>query len=119
MSLGTRIKSARIAKHLTQKQLGDLVNVTGAAIGNYENSVSSPNEDTLIKLMSVLGVDANFLYADDMAAYNGLYSLSPDEERLVTLYRSLNPSGRQMAVTAVESFAANPALSEEVQTGAS
>lgn len=119
MSLGTRLKSARLAKHYTQKQLGEMVNVTGAAIGNYENSVSSPNEDTLIKLMSALGVDANYLYADDMTDIRGVYFLSPEEERLISMFRGLNFNGQQMVITSVESFAGNPALTEDMEAGAS
>lgn len=119
MSLGSRLRAARRAKKLTQKQLGDMAQVTGSAIGNYETGVSSPNEDILIRLMHVLDVDANYLYADDMAAIKEARFLSPDEERLITVYRHLNASGQQMAMTALESFAGNPALTEEAQTGAS
>ena len=119
MSLGTRLKSARLKKHYTQKQLGELVNVTGAAIGNYENGISSPNEDTLIRLMAALGVDANYLYADDMEDIRGVYFLSPEEERLISLFRGLNFNGQQMVITSVESFATNPALTEGREAGAS
>lgn len=119
MSLGSRLRAARRAKKLTQKQLGELAQVTGSAIGNYENGVSSPNEDILIRLMHVLDVDANYLYADDMAAIKKARFLSPEEERMISLFRALNASGQQMALTSLESFAANPALTEEAQTGAS
>ena len=83
MSLGTRIKSARLAKKLTQRQLGELVKCTGSAIGNYEKGVSSPNEDILIRLMSVLEVDANYLYADYMADIRGVYFLSPANSGII------------------------------------
>ncbi len=119
MSLGTRLKSARLKKHYTQKQLGDLVNVTGAAIGNYENGVSSPNEDTLIRLMAALGVDANFLYADDMEDLRGVYFLSPEEERLISLFRGLNFNGQQMVITTVESYSVNPSLADAEKAGVS
>lgn len=117
MSLGSRLKEARISKHLTQKDLGSLAGVTGAAISNYEKGVSSPVEDTLIRLMKILNVDANFLYADDMEAFRGASFLSPDEERLISLYRSLNSNGQHMAYTTIESYTANPALIEERGTG--
>ena len=119
MSLGTRIKSARLAKKLTQRQLGELVKCTGSAIGNYEKGVSSPNEDILIRLMSVLEVDANYLYADYMADIRGVYFLSPEEERLISHFRALNYNGQQMVMTTIESFSANPTLTEGLETGAS
>ncbi len=113
MPLGTQLKLARNSKKLTQRQLGELVGVTGSAIGNYENGVSSPNEETLIALMSVLCIDANFLYADEMTKLDNIQFLSPEEERLITIYRSLNPSGQATLLTTAESFPTNPSLTEE------
>ena len=94
MSLGTRLKAARSDKKLTQKELAALVGVTGSAIGNYEKSVSSPNEETLIRLMSVLDVDANYLYADDITTHSLIPDLSESEQRLFNIYHSLNPLGQ-------------------------
>lgn len=66
MGLGDRIKQARIAKKLTQKELATLIDVTASAITNYETNVSSPRIETMYKLFDVLDVDANFLYQDEM-----------------------------------------------------
>lgn len=118
MSLGSRLKLARIAKKLTQKQLGALAGVTGSAIGNYENGFSNPNEDVLIRLMAVLGVDANYLYADDMAAISNARFLSPEEENLITLYRALNGAGQTALLSTAQTFAGNPALSKDIHESA-
>ena len=64
MSIGQRLKEARLAKQITQEDLAKLVGVTKGAIGNYETGVSSPKETILIRLMDALGIDANFLYQD-------------------------------------------------------
>ncbi len=64
MGIGFRIKEAREKKGLNQKQLGKLLGVTGAAIGNYENEISHPKEPILYKLLEVLEVDANYLFQD-------------------------------------------------------
>ncbi len=64
MSIGSRLKEARIRQKITQAKLARAVKVTTSAIGNYETGVSSPKEPVLIELMKVLGVDANFLYQD-------------------------------------------------------
>lgn len=118
MSLGSRLKLARIAKKLTQKQLGALAGVTGSAIGNYENGFSNPNEDVLIRLMAVLGVDANYLYADDMAAISNARFLSPEEENLITLYRAMNAAGQTALLSTAQTFAGNPALSKDIHGSA-
>lgn len=66
MGIGRRIKEAREAHDLTQKELGKLVGVTGSAITNYENETSHPKESVLYALFKVLAVDANFLFQDCM-----------------------------------------------------
>jgi len=64
MSIGKRLKEARIRRKMTQEDLAAAVGVTKGAIGNYETEVSSPKEAILIKLMEILQIDANYLYQD-------------------------------------------------------
>lgn len=66
MSIGSRIKSARKEKGMTQEYLASLIGVTKGAIANYENEVSVPKIELLYKLMDTLNVDANYLYQDEM-----------------------------------------------------
>ena len=95
MSIGQRIKEARIARHMTQTELAESVGVTNGAIGNYETDVSSPKEPILIKLMEVLNVDANFIYQDYM---NNYVSINSDELKLLSLYRGANDQAKTDAI---------------------
>lgn len=54
MSIGSRIKEARINKKLTQEELALKIGVTKGAIANYENEVSTPKVDLIYKLFDVL-----------------------------------------------------------------
>ncbi len=47
MLLGERIKEARLAKGLTQKQLAEMLNTTDATVNRYEKGVRSPDPETL------------------------------------------------------------------------
>lgn len=66
MSMGSRIKEARLKKGLRQDELAALVGVQPSAISNYESDTSRPRENVLYKLFETLDVDANFLYQDMM-----------------------------------------------------
>ena len=66
MSIGSRIKEARKTLNLTQEDLATIIGVTKGAIANYENEVSIPKIELLLKLMEALQVDANYLYQDDV-----------------------------------------------------
>lgn len=64
MNFGARLKMARTAAGLNQKELGEKVGVTGNAISNYENGTSAPNDRVLLLLFDALGVEPNFLFQD-------------------------------------------------------
>lgn len=49
MSFATRLRQAREQSGLTQQDLAEKLGVTKSAIGNYENGVSSPKWDVLLK----------------------------------------------------------------------
>ncbi|WFD12437.1 helix-turn-helix transcriptional regulator [Tepidibacter hydrothermalis] len=54
-TIGERIKKLRMNKNLKPKQLGDLINITGSGIANYENGTARPSRKVLINLFNVLG----------------------------------------------------------------
>ena len=96
MGIGKRIREAREMRGYTQKELADKLGVTSSAIANYENNVSHPKEPVLYSLLSVLGVDANFLFQDEM---HDIYteSVSLDEmENIVKKYRRLDPYSQKI-----------------------
>lgn len=64
MSIGTRIKEARLKKGITQTDLAKFIGVSKGAIGNYESDYSSPKDEILYKIMAALDVDANYIFQD-------------------------------------------------------
>ncbi|SEM37345.1 Helix-turn-helix [bacterium A37T11] len=58
--LGQAIKEARVARHLTQEQLGELVGVQKAQISKLENSVTNARFETILKVFDALGAKVNF-----------------------------------------------------------
>lgn len=61
-TMGDRIRYLRIAKQLSQKQLGDLLGITEGAISQWENDrVKNVKLETLEVLLKVLGVSLTYL----------------------------------------------------------
>ena len=78
------------------KDLADKLGVTSSAIANYENNVSHPKEPILYSLLDVLGVDANFLFQDEMHnVYTEAVSLD-EMETIVKKYRKLDDDGKEL-----------------------
>lgn len=95
MSIGQRLKEARLSRNMTQEELASAVGVTKGAIGNYETEVSSPKDSILVRLMDVLCVDANYIYQDYMQSGS---SLKEDELMLLTYYRGADDRAKEDAM---------------------
>ena len=95
MSIGDRIKEAREHRNLSRSELAEKANVTMSAISNYENSISSPKESVLLKLMDILEIDANFLFQDMVEKKPSVY-LTPSENTLLDKYRRLDTLSKEL-----------------------
>ena len=56
-----RIKEARTAKKLTQKELAERIGTTESNINNYEKGRNKPTTDMLVKICLELDVSADWL----------------------------------------------------------
>ena len=66
MDMGARIKEARIAKGLTQEELGKIVGVQKSAIAKYENGrVVNIKRSTLQKIASALNMNPSSLIFEE------------------------------------------------------
>src|SRR5271156_5991004 len=61
-NLSIRLQQARKAAGLSLRALGDLVNLSHAAIKKYEDGAAYPSSDMLIKLAKVLKVRVDFFF---------------------------------------------------------
>ncbi len=56
-----KLKTIRLSKNITQKQLATEVGLTEAAIQNYENERRKPNYDVLISIADYFDVSIDYL----------------------------------------------------------
>ena len=102
MDMGTRIKEARIAKGMTQEELGKIVGVQKSAIAKYEKGrVVNIKRSTLQKIASALNINPSSLLFEEspkeaaslhvkiitdfelMDALKVYYCLSEDNQKMV------------------------------------
>ena len=117
MSIGDRIKEAREHKNLSRSELAEKANVTMSAISNYENSISSPKEAVLLKLMDILDIDANFLFQDMVEKKPSVY-LTPSESTMIDKYRKLDIISKELVDLVIdkelERSTSNSALNDNI-----
>ena len=80
MILGSRIKSLRKAKGLTQQELADLINVTKVSVCCYEKGNRTPNLETFMDIVNALDTTPNYLLGADIKVI-----AENDEDYVVTL----------------------------------
>ena len=103
MEVGALIKEARIAKGLTQEELGKLVGVQKSAIAKYENGrVVNIKRSTLQKLATALNLKGSDLIIQsnpkEAAELSARVLIDSDLRELVELYSSLNKDDKRTVV---------------------
>ena len=61
MTTGQRIKNARKAARMTQKELGEKIGVTFQAVAQWENDLRKPKFETLQRIADALNVEVKTL----------------------------------------------------------
>lgn len=80
MNFGKQLKSLRIEKNLTQKQLADLLNVKDYTIGDWERGRGEPDINTIRKIVIIFDISADEL----------LETETKEERKLVNVNNSFN-----------------------------
>ena len=65
MIVGSRLREARKRLNYTQEELGKELGLSKAAICLYEKEKRNPNLDTIVELMYLLGISADYLLGAD------------------------------------------------------
>ena len=73
-AIGQRMKQAREAKGLTQKQLAEKVGLSASHISVIERGIKTPKLETFVEILNILKVDANFILTDVLMVSNEVIS---------------------------------------------
>ena len=104
MSFGERIKLRRSELQLTRAELAERLGVSPSAVSNYENGLSFPKEDVMLRLFDCLETEPNALFRDSYR--EGSRSLSASEQVLLRQYRGLSLKGRETVRSVVDALCA-------------
>lgn len=91
VTFGKKIKNARVAKKMTQKELALKIGAKHNSISDWENDKSKPDPDAIELLCGVLDISPNYLINSSPSE-----SLSPAENDLIKKYRTLDTHGRKI-----------------------
>ncbi|KRM93530.1 helix-turn-helix domain-containing protein [Lentilactobacillus senioris] len=89
-NVGNKIKQLRKDKHLTQKQLGDLVHLTPQVISNIERGYTSASAEDLANFSRVFNVSIDELSKNDVNPYDPPTPSWANEEDKIDLEKFLD-----------------------------
>lgn len=78
--IGSIIREARLNHGFTQEELAELVDVTPAYIGHIERNQRSFSLQTLVRLVTELDIDMNYLFSEDIPT---------EEEKVIADFKQL------------------------------
>lgn len=90
MTFGEKLRQARKAAGMTQKELAQAVELKHNAVSNWEKGISSPDPDTIRRLCEILRMPPNFFFDTEESA-----ALSGVEFALFGEVRQLSPEDQQ------------------------
>lgn len=112
MGFGSQLKRRREELGLSRQILAERLGVSSSAISNYENGVSFPKEEVMLRLFDSLETEPNKLFQDHFCA--GKYVLSHSERNMMDQYRSLSPMGKETVRSVVDALCA---YRDDLETG--
>ena len=93
MSFGGQLKKRREELGLSRAALAGRLGISASAVSNYENDLSFPKEDVMLRLFDGLETDPKTLFRDSFRF--GGEVLKASEKQLLRQYRGLSPKGRE------------------------
>ena len=82
--MGDKLKSLRIEKKLTQKQVADRIGLAISAVSSYESGSRYPSYDVLIRLAHIFHVSTDYLLGMTDKRNVDVTGLSDDEIEVVS-----------------------------------
>ena len=82
--MGEKLKSLRIEKNLTQKQVADRIGLAISAVSSYESDTRYPSYDVLVKLARIFHVSTDYLLGITNTRNIDVTGLNDNEIELVS-----------------------------------
>lgn len=100
INIGEKLKSIRLDKGISSKELEALSGVNQSTISRIENNTHSPSIDTLFKICTALDISINDFFKDNE-------ELPVDVINLISTAKKMSPNQRQKVTEMLESFFVN------------
>ena len=110
-SLAEKLRYFRSQSGLTSKEVGDKIGKSAKTVSGWEHGRGQPDADTLFSLCEIFGISSIAEFYPQ--AQDQKPEISEDEKELLSLYRSMNETGRSLLLNTARTFAGNPGMKKD------
>ena len=105
-----RIKEARKAANMTQKELAEKLGIKISTLSGYEIGAHDPKSNTLAKIAAICNTTVDFLLGIDASGESDerIDQAESEEHELLGIYRDLNVIGQSTLMNVARGLASNP-----------
>ena len=111
MTFGDKIKSARIAKKLTQQKLAEIIGVKHNSVSDWENDKSKPDMDTIELICGALDITPSYIMGtksdEEYGNIVGNLMSEPDMLDMIEEYKLLSDNDKKAIRQIISSLSRN------------
>lgn len=105
------LKKLRKQHNLSQQKLADILHISQQSVYKYENDITSPDLETLIKMADYFNTSVDYIIGNSIVSHKienvTDTMLNDDELTLIHKYRSLTPPQKQVLLLLCSVFETN------------
>lgn len=102
------LKNLRKQHNLSQQKLADILHVSQQSVYKYENGITSPDIETLVRMADYFNTSIDYLveYTDIPHKIEPVdeHMLNADESELICGYRNLTPSQKKIVQMVINEY---------------
>lgn len=120
MEIGHIIAKYRMAKGISQKELGKILKVSPSTVALWESNKRNPTPTTLVDIADYFNISMDILFSADrkntsyQRAENSPFS--PDCERLINYFESMNEESKEILMGEARKLLREQRLEEKRNT---
>ena len=95
MSIGDRIREARVAAGLTQRELAKALGMSHGVIAHWESGFRHPNVDTVCRIADLTMKEPAWLLIDEIHGNYQQHQILPEEAELLDTFRRMSKRQRE------------------------
>lgn len=111
MTFGDKIKSARIAKKLTQQKLAEIIGAKHNSVSDWENDKSKPDMDTIELICGALDITPSYIMGtksdEEYGNIVGNLMSEPDMLDMIEEYKLLSDDDKKAIRQIISSLSRN------------